>query len=184
MSTTHALVKVVSEITNSLNKRKHSIGVFIDLQKAFDTNHRLLCTKLEFYGIRGVAYQWIRSYLSNRTQYVSYEGHKSDLLPIQCGVIQGSIIGPLLFTIYLNDTCNVSKLLKFLLLADDTNIFHSHSKLSDLVSELNTELDKMYNWFCVNKLSLNIAKTKYILFGRFYGYRILKFNDIVELKTI
>ena len=96
MSTTQALVKVVSEITNSLNKRKHSIGVFIDLQKAFDTvDHQLLCTKLEFYGIRGVAYQWIKSYLSNRTQYVSYEGHKSELLPIQCGVPQGSILGPL-----------------------------------------------------------------------------------------
>ena len=168
MFTTHALVKVVSEITNSLNKRKHSIGVFIDLQKAFDTvDHQLLCTKLEFYGIRGVAYQWIRSYLSNRTQYVSYEGHKSELLPIQCGVPQGSILGPLLFTIYVNDMCNVSKLLTFILFADDTNIFHSHSKLPDLVKELNTELDKMYKWFCVNKLSLNIAKTNYILFGRY-----------------
>ena len=162
------LVKVVSEITNSLNKRKHSIGVFIDLQKAFDSvDHQLLCTKLEFYGIRGVAYQWIRSYLSNRTEYVSYEGHKSELLPIQCGIPQGSILGPLLFTIYVNDMCNVSKLLKFILFADDTNIFHSHSKLPDLVSELNTELDKMYKWFCVNNLSLNIAKTNYILFGRY-----------------
>ena len=74
---------------------------------------------------------------------------------------------PLLFTIYVNDMCNVSKLLKFILFADDTNIFHSHSKLPDLVSELNTELDKMYKWFCVNKLSLNIAKTNYILFGRY-----------------
>ena len=157
MSTTHALVKVVSEITNSLNKRKHFIGEFIDLQKAFDTvDHQLLCTKLEFYGIRGVAYQWIRSYLSNRTQYVSYEGHKSELLPIQCGVPEGSILGPLLFTIYVNDMCNVSKLPKFILFADDTNIFHSHSKLPDLVNELNTELGKMYKWFCVNKLSLNI----------------------------
>ena len=80
-------------------------------------------------------------------QYVSYEGHKSELLPIQCGVPQGSILGPLLFTIYVNDMCNVSKLVKFILFADDTNIFHSHSKLPDLVSELNTELDKMYKWF-------------------------------------
>ena len=86
-STTHTVVKVVYEVTNSLNKRKHSIGVFFDLQKAFDTvDHQLLYTKLELYGIRGVAYQWIRSYLSNRTQYVSYEGHKSELLPLQWGV--------------------------------------------------------------------------------------------------
>ena len=143
MSTTHALVKVESEITNSSNKRKHSIGVFIDLQKAFDTaDHQQLCTKLECYGIRGVAYQWIRSYLSNRTQYVRYEGHTSELLQIQCGVPPGSILGPLLFTIlgpllftlYVNDMCNVSKLLKFILFTDDTNIFHSHSKLPDLVN--------------------------------------------------
>ena len=155
-------------MTNSLNKRKHSIGVFIDLQKAFDTvDHQLLCTKLELYGIRGVAYQWIRSYLSNRTQYVTYEGHKSELLPIQCGVPQGSILCPLLFTIYVNDMCTVSKLLKFIVFADDTNIFHSHSKLPDLASETNTELGKMYKWFCENKLSLNIAKTNYILFGRY-----------------
>ena len=117
MSTTHALVKVISEIKNFLNKRKHSIGVFIDLQKAFDTvDHQLLCTKLDM----------------------------------------------LICYIYVNDMCNVSKLLKFILFADDTNIFHSHSKFPDLVSELNTELDKMYKWFCVNKLSLNIAKTNYI----------------------
>ena len=105
----------------------------------------LLCARvfmytmhLEFYGIRGVAYQWIRNNLSNRTQYVSYEGHKSELLPIECGVPQGSILGTLLFTMYVNDMCNVSKLQKLMLFVDDTNIFHSHSKLPDLVSELNT----------------------------------------------
>ena len=83
MSTTHALVKVVCEITNSLNKRKLPIGVVIDLQNAFvKVDYQPLCKKLEFYGICGVAYQWIRSYLSNITQYGSYEGHKSELLPI------------------------------------------------------------------------------------------------------
>ena len=225
MSTTHALVKVVSEITNSLNKRKHSIGVFIDLQKAFDTvDHQLLCTKLEFYGIRGVAYQWIRSYLSNRTQYVSYEGHKSEFLPIKCGVPQGSILGPLLFTIYVNDMCNVSKLVKFILFADDTNIFHSHSKLPDLVSELNKYVIYKVS-HCINHSSMHILYCSLFLphlmycceiWGNtyvtniqciiliqkrvirlihdanrwdhtnslFYEYRILKFNDIVELKTI
>ena len=181
-STTHALVKVQSEITHSLNKQKHSIGVFIDLQKAFDTvDPQLLCTKLEFYGIRGVAHQWIRSYLSNRMQYVSYEGHKSELLPIQCGVPQGSILDPLMFTIYVNDMCNVSKLLTFILFADDTNIFHSHSKLPDLVSALITELDKMYKWFCINELSLNIAKTNYILFDRYthQQYVAIIINNVI-----
>ena len=104
ISTTHTLLKVVSEITNSINKRKHSIGVFIDLRFILLTqlDRQLLCKKLEFYGIRGVAYQLMKGYLSIRTQYVSYEGHTSELLPILCGVPQCSILGPLLFTIYVN----------------------------------------------------------------------------------
>ena len=168
ISTSHALVELVNEITNSLNKKKHSIGVFIDLRKAFDTvDHRLLCKKLEFYGIRGIAQDWITSYLSNRTQHVSYDGHASDNLEITCGVPQGSILGPRLFILYVNDMCNVSKLLKFILFADDTNIFYSHDRLPELVNVLNTELDNMYTWFCVNKLSLNVAKTNYILFGNY-----------------
>ena len=168
ISTSHALVELVNEITNSLNKKTHSIGVFIDLRKAFDTvDHRLLCKKLEFYGIRGIAQDWITSYLSNRTQHVNYDGHASDNLEITCGVPQGSILGPQLFILYVNDMCNVSKLLKFILFADDTNIFYSHDRLPELVSVLNTELDNMYTWFCVNKLSLNVAKTNYILFGNY-----------------
>ena len=77
---------------------------------------------------------------------------------------QGSTLGPQLFILYVNDMCNVSKLLKFILIADDTNIFYYHDRLPELVNVLNTELDNMYTWFCVNKLSLNVAKTNYILF--------------------
>ena len=109
-STFHALVELMSEITNSLNKRKHSIGVFIDLRKAFDTaDHQLLCKKLEFYGIRGIALDWIKTYLSKRTQYVYFGEHESERLEISCGVPQGSILGPQLFILYVNDMCNVSK---------------------------------------------------------------------------
>ena len=182
VSTSHALVDLVSEITNSLNKRKHAIGVFIDLRKAFDTvNHQLLCKKLEFYGIRGIAQNWIKSYLSNRTQYVCYEEHTSESLQISCGVPQGSILGPQLFILYVNDMCNVSKLLKYVLFADDTNILYSHDHLPDLVTVLCTELDRMYTWFSVNKLSLNIAKTNYIVFGKHKQEQCvaLKINDIV-----
>ena len=181
VSTSHALVDLVSEITNSLNKRKHAIGVFIDLRKAFDTvNHQLLCKKLEFYGIRGIAQNWIKSYLSNRTQYVCYEEHTSESLQISCGVPQGSILGPQLFILYVNDMCNVSKLLKYVLFADDTNILYSHDHLPDLVTVLCTELDRMYTWFSVNKLSLNIAKTNYIVFGKHKQEQCvaLKINDI------
>ena len=87
-------------------------------------------------------------------------------LQISCGVPQGSILGPQLLIVYVNDMCNVSKLLKYVLFADDTNILYSHDHLPELVTVLCTELDKMYTWFSMNKLSLNIAKTNYIVFGK------------------
>ena len=100
------------------------MGLFIDLSKAFDTvNHDILLAKLEFYGVRGVALQWFKSYLSCRTQFVQYNGYNSSSKYIKCGVPQGSILGPLLFLLYINDLCNVSKALDFILFADDTNIF-------------------------------------------------------------
>ena len=100
-------------------------GIFIDLRKAFDTvNHNILLTKLEHYGIRDNMLSWFQSYLSNCKQYVSINGEQSESLEINCGVPQGSVIGPLPFLIYINDLPNISDVLKFYLFADDTNIYY------------------------------------------------------------
>ena len=117
--------------------------------------------KLNLYGIRGIVNDWFRDYLSNRVQYVQFENKNSSLLSILCGVPQGSILGPLLYLIYVNDinqSCN-GNILSF---ADDTTMFLSHSDIKTLHEEANQQINHLYEWFCANKLSLNAKKTKYI----------------------
>ena len=124
LSTSLAVMELIEEITNATDNKKLAIGVFIDLKKAFDTvDHRILIKKLEHYGVRGAASDWLKSYLSNRKQFVNIDGCSSELLDVICGVPQGSILGPTLFILYINDICNVSNLVKFILFADDTNVF-------------------------------------------------------------
>ena len=133
MSTSLALLELTEEITSDLYHKKCTIGVFIDLKKAFDTiDHGILLTKLNHYGIRGVANNWLTSYLYNRQQYVNINDHESDMANVVCGVPQGSILGPKLFILYINDICNTSSLLKFILFADDTTIFWSGSDITEL----------------------------------------------------
>ena len=165
-STSLALCELVEQLTDAADRKEVSIGVFVDLKKAFDTlNHDVLLRKLEHYGIRGVPLQWLSSYLSNRKQYVKYNGCESSFLGITCGVPQGSVTGPILFILYINDICNASQRLKMVLFADDTNGFCSGKELSDLVKTVNFELQKLNTWFKLNKLSLNIEKTSYMVFA-------------------
>ena len=165
-STYMAMLDMVNKISDSVDNHEVSIGIFIDLSKAFDTlNHSTLLSKLEHYGIRGISLLWFKDYLTNRKQCVSFNGAVSRMKPITCGVPQGSILGPLLFILYVNDIVNCSNLLYFILFADDTNIFFSHKCYKDLMLIVNTELVKLSEWFRANRLSLNIAKTNYILFG-------------------
>jgi len=116
---------------------------------------------LEHYGIRGIALEWFKSYLSNRKQFVEYNNSKSSLKEITCGVPQGSILGPLLFLLYVNDISNVSKLLHFILFADDTNIFLSDHNLDSLISIANNELCKLTKWFLANRLTVNVTKSNF-----------------------
>ena len=144
----HALVSLTEAIRNTLDNKRIGCGIFIDLQKAFDTvNHNILLPKLEHYGVRGCVLQWFRSYLSDRKQYVSVNGSDSNLLQIICGVPQGSVLGPLLFLLYINDLPNVSKKLKFYLFADDTNIYCESSDLSNLIKIVNRDLRTVKNGF-------------------------------------
>ena len=133
------------------------IGIFLDFSKAFDTvNHAILIDKLHHYGVRGNALDWFRSYLSNRKQYVSYNGVSSSTKLYTCSVPQGSILGPLLFLIYINDLYNVCCDSVPILFADDTNIFYKGADFGELVKSINAELENISLWLKVNKFSLNV----------------------------
>ena len=143
------------------------LGYLSTYQKAFNTiDHGILCHKLEFCGVRGIALEWFRDYLNSRKQCVSFNNVFSGFKEITCGVPQGSILGPLLFILYVNDITNCSKLLKFILFADDTNLFYSHKNMEDFIATTNQELGHLSDWFKANKLSLNAGKTNFMLFGR------------------
>ena len=142
------------------------LPVFLNLYKAFDTtHHNILLQKLHFYGIRGTALDWFKSYLSNRKQYVFYNGHMSTTDTVECGVPQGSMLGPLLFIIYSNDLPNSVNYANTILFADDTTIYIANKSISTLYEILSHELANLSDWFRANKLSLDILKTNFILFS-------------------
>ena len=178
-SPTLALIDLYDKISSALDRGDIAVGIFLDLSKAFDTvNHNILFEKLEHYGICGLALKWVKSYFSNRLQFVDFNGHVSSRFNISCGVPQGSILGPLFFLLYINDIVNASTALQLILFADDTNIFLSGKDHDYLVNQLNIELNKLSVWFRVNKLSLNLKKTKFIVFKpnqkrRSYNFQIL-----------
>ena len=166
-STYMALILLLDNLNTALDKGEYAVGIFLDFQKAFDTvDHHILLKKLEHYGIRGVPLTWFTSYLSNREQYVMYDGALSSKKVISCGVPQGSILGPLLFLLYINDLAGVSKLFLTILFADDTNLFCTGKDIIKLMEDINLELSKIFSWLNANKLSLNIDKTNFMLFCR------------------
>ena len=164
-NTSFATIDFLEKVASSVDKGEFAFGVFIDLSKAFDTiNHGILINKLKYYGITGLSLQWFTSYLTNRNQYVTWNGNNSSTLPISTGVPQGSVLGPLLFLLYINDLPVASTLLELVLFADDSNILMQGKNLNDIAISLSKELVTIDDWFCANKLLLNASKTNLIIF--------------------
>ena len=168
MCTEFAVNSLINNITKCLENKETGICIFLDFAKAFDTvNHDILLKKLEYYGLRGLAQKWFKSYLSNRMQGTDIGGVQSSLNYIKCGVPQGSVLGPLLFLLYINDIINSSDLFNFTLFADDTSLFYSqkNSSKEDLSQIVNKELEKISHWLGANKLSLNVKKSQLLVFS-------------------
>ena len=166
-STEYACVELVDKIMHDLDEGETPMCFFLDLSKAFDTlNHNILLAKLKYYGLDDNALMWFKSYLSDRSQFVEIDNTRSCTKPIKTGVPQGSILGPLLFIIYMNDINKASNKFEAILYADDTSL-NSIIKMFGNDNQsytINHELLLIYDWLNTNKLSLNISKTKYMLF--------------------
>ena len=186
-STSHALNYSINHIQKATGSKEYILGIFIDLSKAFDTiDHKILLHKLEQYGIRGNAHALLKSYLTNRQQYTSVLGENSEKAYVQYGVPQGSILGPLLFLVYINDILNCSGLGIFILFADDTNIFVSAKTKYDAYRKANLILRAVSNYMTANKLHVNTKKCCYMLFKPKCSKNESKncINDEIESLTL
>ena len=164
-STSMALIEFMNYVSRAIESKLVSIGIFLDLSKAFDSvNHSYLLQKLSFYGIRGISLNWFENYLNNRKQFVIIDQQSSDLCNVVTGIPQGSILGPPLFLLFINDLHYASSKLSFILFADDTNMFLSGKSVQQLNRDSKTELEKVSCWFYANKLKVNMTKTNYMVF--------------------
>ena len=164
-STSHALINITENIRKALDDRNIGCGVFVDLQKAFDTvDHQILLAKLNHYGIHGVSNDLFKSYLSNRSKYISINEYESGLVALNCGVPQGSVLGPLLFLLYINNLNQAIKFCKVHHFADDTNLLCLSKSIKKLNKPVNADLKHLVNWLNANKISLNVKKTEMVIF--------------------
>lgn len=162
----HALLAAQNILLDALSKRETALLLMIDFSKAFDmVDHGILLDKLYHYGIRGIAHSWIKSYLQDRNQYVTISGHNSQNKKLKYGVPQGSILGPLLFIVYINDIPNIHKFAKFILYADDANIIITGKTIQEIDENFTKLSSALTDWVNTNGLSLNIKKTNYLIFS-------------------
>ena len=184
-STNYALINITEKIKKALDNGKYAYGVFLDFQKNFDTvNYDILLEKLEHYGVRGIPLTLFKEYLLNRKQYVTEENVISDTLLINGGFPQGSVLGPLLFLIYINVLHNAVKQTEIHHFADDMNVLYSSKSLKDLNKKINYDLKNTVEWLRGKKISLNASKTELVLF-RTRGKMITKnMNFRISGQTI
>ena len=166
VNTSNAVNDLLENIYKAMNKNEYLGAVFLDLSKAFDTvSHDVLLKKLEHYGIRGNALLLLKSYLTSRKQFVTFDGHRSEIKDVRIGVPQGSVLGPLLFLVYINDLPRSVRRLSSILFADDTTLHFSHKNIYSLCDSLTADLTHVKNWLLANKLTLNERKTYFIIFS-------------------
>ena len=181
-STTQAVLNTLEYIYNKLDQSFTVISIFLDFSKAFDClDHNLLLTKLYHLGIRGLPYRWFESYLSGRKQFVSVNDKISNIASITHGVPQGSILGPLLFLIFINDFPNVNPFFKFSLFADDSTLTCKFNTSNEVIikNQLETELKIVYGWLKINKIKINYEKSNFIIFsyGKKYNLSRIQFGN-------
>ena len=164
-STFHALISLTEDIRKNLDNGNLGCGIFVDLQKAFDTvEHDILLVKLQHYGIRGMVNNCFKSYLFDRKQFVSINGRISNQASVKYGVPQGSVLGPLFFLIYNNDLNLAIKFCKVHHFADDTDLFHFSKLVNKLNKYINLDMKNQTGWLNANKISLNVKKTELVIF--------------------
>ena len=182
-STTHAILNISDNILNNFDKKIHTASIFLDLSKGFDcVDHDILLRKLKYYGIRGVAFDFFKSYLTNRRQQTQVNGIFSEYLTVLCGVPQGSVLGPILFLLYTNDLINASNF-AINLFADDTCLSLCNSNLNELQIHCNFEAAEINEWFIPNKLTTNSKKASSFILSDNTGNNVPSFTIKVAILT-